>query len=849
MVKRTLFEMVSGILLICLGFAVMLGWYFHVVTIISMIPGQINMVFNTALCFMLSGLALVLSQYKPKYQNKINLFFGMLLFIISGLTLLQYIFNQSFGVDHFFVVAWLFDGNLFPGRMAINTSVTFLLTSLCFLLFPFSNKQSIALLLQVVIFSILLLSVSALLGHILHLEFLYRWYQYTRMAIHTSIGMTLLSVALSVAWSHTKNYSNLYKENEDRKIIILSAMILISITAIACLAGYTVASDYDENQVVLIFMTLGIAISTGILLLDWQVMPLVQRLVKTKKQATANNTKLQAIFNHVGEGIITTNHEGIIESFNPAAAKMFGYKPEEVYGKRIEMLVPYNLQEKYRSNVSHYLKIHGFSVEGQHHFIIPGLRKDKMQFLMELSVTGMLIDDQHKYVGIVHDVSERKAAEDELSFKAYYDTLTGLINRNQLEHSLDLSISSALRSQQRFAVFFIDLDHFKNINDTLGHDAGDELLKIIGDRLRNNIRKTDIAARLGGDEFILVLNGTDNPDTAAIFAEKILNTILKPIVINEHQLYITASIGISFYPSDGLDYQSLIKSADIALYIAKDKGRNNYQFCTPEMNEEIQEKAMYKKALQLAVQNKELYLTYLPRINTNNQITGFEVLLRWKDEKYGDVSPTKIIPLAEEIGIINQLGDWIVRTAAEQTILWKKAYEFPLKATINISTRHYLQQDFVDTILHVLNEINFPPDNLELEINESLIMQDPEYSIKVIHRLKHQGIKIIIDNFGTGYSSLNFLNQFKVDYIKISREFIKNIVTNFQHHELVTAMIALSKNLNIKVIAEGVESEEQYLLLLQMGCDQFQGYYISHPLVAEKVPQLLAEYEIKTESI
>jgi len=262
------------------------------------------------------------------------------------------------------------------------------------------------------------------------------------------------------------------------------------------------------------------------------------------------------------------------------------------------------------------------------------------------------------------------------------------------------------------------------------------------------------------------------------------------------------------------------------------------------MNEEIHQKMMVKNQLQSAIKNEEFYLTYLPKIDVNNRITGFEALLRWKNKKYGEISPSKIIPLAEEIGIINQLGDWIIRTATEQVSLLNKSHELPLKVTINISTKNYLQSDFVENILHILNDIHLPTHYLELEINESLIMQDPDYSMKIISKLKEHGIQIIIDNFGTGYSSLNFLNQFKVDYIKIAREFVKNIMTNFQHRELVTAMIALSKKLNIKVIAEGIEHEEQHTLLSQLGCDQFQGYYISHPLIAEKIPQFFKYYEL-----
>ncbi len=971
-IKRTLFPSVLGLLLVGLGLLAILGWYFHLPSLISVIPGYINMVFNTALCFILSGLGIYLSQNKPDYQNRIYTIFGMLILTIAGLTLFEYLFGHSFGIDQFFVKVWLFDQNPYPGRMAVNTSVAFVLTGLCFVIFPYAHKKIISLFVQIIIFSIMLLGISALIGYLLKLEFLYSWYQYTRMAIHTSIGVSVLGAALWMVWRNSHGFLMLYKENEGNRIIVLSAMILISVNGIACLSGFTIAAQSVGSQIEFIALILAITISIGVLLLYWQVSPLINEIVIAKKEAVENRNYLKAIFNHAGEGMVTIDAKGTIESFNATATKMFGYSETDILGKNLEILIPPDLREKHHVGMSRYLKTNDSSIIGKHSMIVRGLRKNNEQFPIELVITEVKIKNECKFIGMMTDISERKAVEEkliesearfrlafdyspmgvalvslegrwlkvnqalcrivgydesemlqmdfqtithpddlqadleyikqlfdgemsfyqmekryirkdkattwvsltgsvirneqgiplyyiaqiqdindkkkeeeELSFKAYYDTLTGLVNRNQLEHSLDLSISSALRNQQRFAVFFIDLDHFKHINDSLGHDAGDELLKIVGDRLRNSIRKTDIAARLGGDEFILVLHGTDNPELAAAFAEKILTILLKPIKVKEHELFITASMGISFYPSDGMDYQALIKSADLALYKAKEKGRNNYQFCTPDMNKEIHEKMMFKNALQLAVKNKEFYLTYLPKIDASNRIAGFEALLRWKNQQYGDISPSKIIPLAEEMGIINQLGDWIMRTAGEQASLWNKTQELPLKVTINISTRYYLQTDFVDNMLRILNEIHFPPYYVEIEINESLIMQDPEYSMKIIGRLKEHGIQIIIDNFGTGYSSLNFLNLFKVAYIKIAREFVKDILTNFQHHELVAAMIALSKNLNIKVIAEGIESEEQYNLLSQLGCDQFQGYYISRPLEAEKIPAFFEHYELQ----
>jgi diguanylate cyclase (GGDEF)-like protein len=442
-----------------------------------------------------------------------------------------------------------------------------------------------------------------------------------------------------------------------------------------------------------------------------------------------------------------------------------------------------------------------------------------------------------------HQDKASQATINDLSYKAYYDSLTGLYNRSQLQSSVEKYIASALRNQESFTVFFIDLDYFKQINDRLGHDFGDEVIRVVAERLKTNIRQTDIAARLGGDEFILVLNGIRTSEIAAAFAEKILNVLIKPIKIKDHELLISASIGICFYPDNGKNFESLVKSADLALYKAKESGRHNYQFCTVEMNDEIKEKLKFKQDLQIALNNHEFHLVYLPKINIKtNAITGFEALLRWKDEKYGDVSPNKIIPLADEMGVISQLSQWIMETAMEQAKRWQQyGVAQPTRIAINVSPKHYIEENFLNNILEVLQKIQFPSDYLQLEINENLIMRDPEYSLKIIRELKQNGIQIIIDNFGTGYSSLNYLHQFGVDYIKIDRRFTKNTDSNDQQILFIEAMTDLAKNLNIKILAEGIETQEQMELLTRIGCDEIQGYYISPPIPADQIPRFLEE--------
>jgi diguanylate cyclase (GGDEF)-like protein/PAS domain S-box-containing protein len=556
----------------------------------------------------------------------------------------------------------------------------------------------------------------------------------------------------------------------------------------------------------------------------------------------SNEKKFRLAFDSSPIGMALLSLEGNWLEANKVMCEILGYSEEQLLKKDFKSIIhPDDVIEE--SNLTRQLqegKIPFYQLEKR-------FLKNNNEITWILMTKSLLRNDEGKplsYIVCIQDINDKHKTENELSYKAYYDTLTGLFNRNQLEHSLESAISIALRLQKRFAIFFIDLDHFKQINDRLGHDTGDQLLKIVGERLKHNIRQTDIAARLGGDEFILILNGISNAESAAVFAEKIMAVLIEPIKVKEHELLITSSIGISFYPPDGTSYKELLKSADLALYKAKENGRNNYQFCTPEMNSEIKEKISFKKALQVALDNEEFHLVYLPKVNMKRDtIKGFEALLRWKHKEYGDVSPNKIIPLADEMGIMNQLSEWIIKTAIEQAKVWQQyGSTQPTKIAINISAKHYFENTFVDNLLRTLHKAHLAPECLQLEINENLIMRDPNYSLRIVRELKRNGIEIIIDNFGTGYSSLNYLQQFSVDYIKIDRHFTQSSHTDDQRVLFLVAIVDLAKNLNIKTLAEGVESPDQIELLTRIGCDEIQGFYISPPILAEEVPGFLEQH-------
>lgn len=419
----------------------------------------------------------------------------------------------------------------------------------------------------------------------------------------------------------------------------------------------------------------------------------------------------------------------------------------------------------------------------------------------------------------------------QLNHLAYHDPLTNLDNRAQLEKNIENAIFNSNAQKTKFALIILDLDRFKNINDSLGHDAGDTILKIVAERLKISVRHTDSICRLGGDEFVILITDIMHSEVIANIAQKLLDNVLKRFLIKGHQIYITTSIGISIYPDDGENIHSLLENADVALYRAKDLGRNNYQFCTYELSAKSKDRLAKEMALRQALINNELRLFYQPKLDLNIQkIAGFEALLRWKSKKYGDIQPQEILPLAEKTGMMNTLNEWIFRKVCKQLKHWHEKHHSKLNVAINLSAGEFLHPNIVTNISQLLSEMKINPEQVELEIAEGLIMTNPENNIHTIHALKNIGLKIAIDDFGSGYSSLNYLQHYSVDRIKINLGFVREITNDANSAAIVKAMIAMAHQLEIKVVAVGVETQEQYEFLCTHGCDEIQGYLLSPAL-------------------
>ncbi len=443
--------------------------------------------------------------------------------------------------------------------------------------------------------------------------------------------------------------------------------------------------------------------------------------------------------------------------------------------------------------------------------------------------------------GIAQDITLNKHAEKQVQFLAYYDALTGLPNRILLSDRLTQALASARRRGESIGLLFLDLDRFKIINDSLGHSIGDLLLHEVATRLREQTRDPDTVARIGGDEFLIVLNGIRGSSDAAAAAQRIISAIASEFVIQGRSLKISCSLGICVYPEHGEDAESLIKNADAAMYGAKENGRNRYRFFTKEMNAHVIERSTLERGLRTALDNQELFLMYQPQVHIETgRIVGLEALLRWQHPELGSVPPDKFIKVAENSGLIIPIGEWVLRTACLQLHEWQQQGLPPVCMAVNVSAIQFRQEGFREMIKKILRESDLAPHFLELELTESLLTKNADVVFAVMQDLKDMGLKLAIDDFGTGYSSLSYLRQLPVSKLKIDRSFIRDVATNADAAVIATAIISLAKGLNLKVIAEGVETEEQLAFLQARQCDEMQGYYFSKPLRIEDVTSKVA---------
>lgn len=448
-----------------------------------------------------------------------------------------------------------------------------------------------------------------------------------------------------------------------------------------------------------------------------------------------------------------------------------------------------------------------------------------------------LLDSVRNQIG---QYFERKNAEETLRYIAAHDSLTGLPNRGMFNDRLRHALDHAGRYKKALAVLFVDIDRFKMLNDTLGHSAGDDMLIACSKRLSECIRGSDLVARLGGDEFVIMVENFTTPRDVIAVAQKVLFSLARPFMIGNRELLITASIGISAFPDDGMDADTLLKNADIAMYRAKDQGRNNYQFYSAQMNTHTFERLAMETSLRRAVERNEFLVHYQPKVDLRTEaITGVEALVRWQHPDWGMVSPLQFVPLAEETGLISKIGERVLETACEQSRRWRDAGIAPMRMAVNLSARQFNQESLLRDIAGVIARSGITPELLELEITESMVMQNPEHAAQTLGKLKAMGIRLAIDDFGTGYSSLAYLKRFPIDAIKLDRSFVKDIPNDVDDMAIARGVIALGHSLRLRVVAEGVETPEQKVFLAANLCDEMQGFLFSKPLPADEMTAFL----------
>jgi len=553
------------------------------------------------------------------------------------------------------------------------------------------------------------------------------------------------------------------------------------------------------------------------------------------KTIQKHDKKLRAVIDGAFDAILTIDTAGLLVEFNPAAERIFGYKKDEVIGKLMsELIIP----ARYRT--AHHAGHQQYVMSGVKHIFnqrieMVAMRADGSEFPIELTLTALKDADLSLVTGFVRDISEQKKARQEIENFAYYDALTALPNRRLLIDRYQHAILIAQRASTYCGLLFIDLDKFKTLNDTKGHDVGDQLLIEVAKRIQNTVRAGDTVARLSGDEFVVIIENLDASATVAYqqvseVAQKLLAELNKPYYLSFFEFVTSASIGITLFNDNQLTFEDHLRHADTAMYLSKDSGGNTYRFYDQLTQESIEKSFALESALSLALTNQELYFNYQPIVNVDKQVVAAEVLLRWTHPTLGNVSPVEFIPIAEKTNQIIKIGHWVLAQACQQLKIWESDPVLSqIKLSVNISAKQFLYINFVQELREILAKTDINPDQLKLELTETAVIDNIDDVINKMKVLKQMGVRISLDDFGIGHSSLVYLKKLPVTQIKIDQSFVHDVLTDSNDAAIIQMVLAVGKTIHCDIVAEGVEQIEQYDLLRSFGCDYFQGYYFSRP--------------------
>ncbi len=656
-----------------------------------------------------------------------------------------------------------------------------------------------------------------------------------QMLLDHDVALVLLDVQMPLMNGY--EVARLMRGNRKTRNIPIIFITAIARDEAAAIRGYqSGAIDYITKPVNAVVLQSKVGLFLELDLSKRQLQQAFARLEHTKAY-------YESMLNAAGEGVIGVDANGVVKFVNPAALSLLG----STAAKMIDQEFHYFPVDPERENAKPEGALfkptgsaEGFSIEEALFE-----RADGSRFLTSYCCSP-LAGKVNGVVVVFQDITSRREMEEELRQQTVTDHLTGLTNRNGFKLALQAALERAKRAKDNVALMFIDLDHFKRINDNLGHDVGDFLLRALATRLKEQVRSYDIVSRIGGDEFTVVIGGLAEAEDAAMVARKILNILRLPFLLkDEMRVIVSASIGIASYPECGNDIDTLMRAADVAMYQAKRDGRNLYAFYIPEMNARDRSALMLEQSLRLGVENEEFKLHYQPQIElATGRLVGLEGLLRWQNGEQGNVEPSHFVPILEDTGLMVRVGQWVLSTGCKQRLEWQPVVPDDCVLALNLSPRQFADKNLVNVIRAALEENNLPPSQLELELTEGMLMMDTQYTQSVLHELKMMGIRLSIDDFGTGYSSLAYLKQFPLDVLKIDRQFIRNLTTSDKDAAITTSIIQLAHNLGLKVVAEGVENAEQVAMLKKLGCDIGQGYYFSRPMAAEYVPAFPHKHEL-----
>lgn len=554
--------------------------------------------------------------------------------------------------------------------------------------------------------------------------------------------------------------------------------------------------------------------------------------------------RAQVTLDSIGDAVVCTDVSGNVTFLNPIAEALTGWPADEAIGRpfiQVFRVIDVSNHRRAIDPMASVVKSNRASNLPEGSVLV---RRDGIESAIEDS-TAPIHDRRGRVTGgvmVFHDVTQARAMAQKMSHLAQYDYLTDLPNRLLLNDRLTQAVSAAHRHQQHLAVLYVDVDRFKHVNDSLGHVIGDKLLLSIGHRLVASMRGSDTISRQGGDEFVILLSSIAHAADAALSAQKLLAAASMPYRVEQHDLQITVSVGIAIYPEDGANAQTLVKNADTAMLSAKDNGRNNYQFFKPTMNAHALERQSIEGNLRHALDRGEFMLHYQPKMDLEAQtLTGAEALIRWRQPERGILFPKDFIPIAEQCGYIVPIGRWVMREACRQRRAWLDAHLAPIPIAVNISAVELRSNNFVEHVRDILQETGLEPRYLELELTETAFVQDPQSTIAVLQGLKDIGIKLTLDDFGTGYSSLSYLKRFPIDALKIDKSFVRGLCTDSDDSKLVSAVINLGRSFHLQVIAEGVETRDQFIALQAQNCAEGQGYYFQKPIAADEFAKLLGD--------